>query len=266
MFKKLFLSLIAAFLGRAAVAAKPAAVPANSEDFDLYLLVGQSNMAGRGIPTDADRQPASRVLVFNKSDEWARQGEPIHFDKSMVGVGPGFAFGKLMAQKYPTKTIGLIPCAVGGTPIERWKPGADLFEAAVRRAKLAMERGRLKGILWHQGEASSDKQKTASIYASELCQVVEGFRKALDTPNAPFIVGRLGEYLYTRSGNKSPFAYMVNEQIDTLPSLVPNTAVVSSKGLMHNGDELHFDADSQREFGKRYFETFVLLTEKARIK
>jgi hypothetical protein len=33
---------------------------------------------------------------------------------------------------------------------------------------------------------------------------------------------------------------------------VPFTACVRSTGLMHNGDEVHFDGKSQRELGKRY--------------
>lgn len=229
-------------------------------DFDLYLLVGQSNMAGRGVPTDADRLPVPRILVFDKHDSWASQGEPVHFDKLQAGVGPGFTFARLMADHCPGKTIGLIPCAVGGTGIERWLPGADLFEQAVRRVRLAMPFGRLKGILWHQGEAQSGEKDKASVYASQLLQVAQGFRRALDAPEVPFIAGELGEYLYTRSNGKSPFARLVNEQIDTLPSLLPHSAVVPSHGLKDKGDELHFDADSQREFGKRYFETFIKLT------
>ncbi len=231
-----------------------------SSHFDLYLLAGQSNMAGRGIPTDTDRLSAPRVLVFDKHDAWASQGEPIHFDKPQAGVGPGFTFARLMAGRYPEKTIGLVPCAVGGTGIERWLPGADLFENAVRRARLAMVSGRLRGIFWHQGEAQSGEEVMASIYASQLLEVALGFRKALDSPDVPFVAGELGEYLYVRSNGKSPFARLVNQQINTLPSLLPYSAVVPSHGLKDKGDELHFDADSQREFGKRYFEVFIKLT------
>ncbi|MDB4433396.1 sialate O-acetylesterase, partial [bacterium] len=36
------------------------------------------------------------------------------------------------------------------------------------------------------------------------------------------------------------------------PPLVPATAVVSSRGLAHKGDRLHFDAESLRELGRRY--------------
>lgn len=221
---------------------------------DLYLLAGQSNMAGRGHVTEADRQPDPRVLVLNKDNIWVSQGEPIHFDKpEMVGVGPGFTFAKLAADQSPGKTIGLIPCAVGGTPISRWQPGADLYEQALARAKIALKDGRLKGILWHQGEAESDDETKAHAYAKDLAAVARGFRRELNAPDAPFIAGELGEFLYTRTGKTSPYARVVNEQINSLPSLIPNAAIVSSAGLGHKGDELHFSAEAQKELGRRYF-------------
>ena len=119
-----------------AAAGNTAAVPDKSR-FDLYLLVGQSNMAGRGTVSPEDALPAERVLVFDRNEAWVNKGEPVHFDKPEAGVGLGFAFAKLAAARSPQATIGLIPCAVGGTPISRWKPGGDLYEEAVRRAKIA---------------------------------------------------------------------------------------------------------------------------------
>ncbi|RRJ95977.1 sialate O-acetylesterase [Opitutaceae bacterium TAV4] len=247
----------------------PSVTPPAADRFDLYLLVGQSNMAGRGKLTPADRAPDPRVLVLGKDDQWVRQGEPLHFDKKEAGVGLGFTFAKRMADRSPGVVIGLIPCAVGGTPQSRWMPGSDgkaggdLYEAAVRRAKIAQQAGRLKGILWHQGESECGSLTKAQAYAEGLALIVAGFRRDLNVPDAPFVAGELGEFLYTRSGGKSPYAKIVNEQIDRLPTLVPGTAVVSSAGLAHKGDELHFDADAQREFGRRYFEAMAELQKKA---
>ena len=227
---------------------------------DLYLLVGQSNMAGRGTVSETDRKADPRILVLNKENTWVSQGEPIHFDKpEIAGVGPGFTFAKLMADKSPGTTIGLIPCAVGGTPISRWKPGADLYEQALARAKIALKSGHLKGILWHQGEAECDNEGRARAYAKNLTAVATGFRRDLNAPDVPFIAGELGEFLYTRTGNKDPYSRVVNEQIDSLPTLLPHSAVVSSAGLAHKGDELHFSAEAQREFGRRYFEALQSL-------
>ena len=47
------------------------------EKLDLYLLIGQSNMAGRGVPEGEDMQPDARVLVFTASRAWQLAAEPI---------------------------------------------------------------------------------------------------------------------------------------------------------------------------------------------
>jgi hypothetical protein len=45
---------------------------------------------------------------------------------------------------------------------------------------------------------------------------------------------------------------MVDKAHRELPGRVKGTAYVSSEGLMHKGDKLHFDAASYRELGRRY--------------
>src|SRR4051794_5233593 len=92
--------------------------------FHLYLLVGQSNMAGRGKVEKEDQTPHARVLVLNKDDAWVPAADPLHFDKRSAGVGPGLTFGKVLAEADPGVTIGLIPCAAGGSPITVWEKGA----------------------------------------------------------------------------------------------------------------------------------------------
>jgi hypothetical protein len=233
-------------------AADKAALP-DPANLELYLLMGQSNMAGRGKVEDQDRTPHPRVIVFTLSNQWEVAVEPITRDKpKLLGVGPGLAFGKAMAEAHPQMTIGLVPCAVGGTPLSRWQKGGDLYSNAVVRAKLAMQVGTIKGVLWHQGESDSGTQKNAESYGQRLGQMIRDLRRDLGTPDLPFIAGQLGEYLYDRSTNKPAFHRVVNTAIEQLPKQVPASGYVPSKGLNHKGDVLHFDAASQRELGKRY--------------
>lgn len=219
----------------------------------LFLLIGQSNMAGRGALEAQDVAPHPRVLVLNKDNQWASQGEPLHFDKPQIaGVGPGFVFAKRVAEQNPSVTIGLIPCAVGGTPLERWEPHGDLYEQALVRAKIAQKDGVLKGILWHQGEGDSGNAAAADSYGERLARMIHSLRAALAEPEVPFVAGKLGAFLLTRDPNPSPFAHVVNAALEALPEHVPWTGCADSAGLDHNGDQLHFNAAAQREFGNRY--------------
>ena len=73
-----------------------------SAQFDLYILAGQSNMAGRGKLTDSLKALRDdRVWMLTKDLTWVVARHPIHFDKpAVVGVGPGLAFGIEMANAF----------------------------------------------------------------------------------------------------------------------------------------------------------------------
>ncbi len=81
-------------------------------------------MAGRGKVKKEDTTPHPRVFALNTDDHWVAAVEPLHFDKPNAGVGPGLAFGKTLADALKDATIGLIPCAAGGSPIRVWKKDA----------------------------------------------------------------------------------------------------------------------------------------------
>jgi hypothetical protein len=249
----------------ARAASAGAAVPPK-EKFHLFLLVGQSNMAGRGAITPDDKKPDPRVLMLNQAGEWVPAVDPLHFDKpGAAGVGLGRSFGLQIAEANPGVTIGLIPCAVGGSPIDTWKPGvfyhatkSHPWDDAVRRARLALQSGTLKGILWHQGESDSSRE-LAPTYETKLHALIARFRAELGVPNVPFIVGQLGKF---EDSPWSEFKAMVDRAHRELPGNVPHTAFVSAEGLKHKGDKVHFDADSYREFGRRYADAYLKLAHK----
>lgn len=248
----------------AAPAAEPVKLPAK-EKFHLYLLVGQSNMAGRGKVEAGDKKPVANLLMLNKDNQWVPAVDPLHFDKPAAGVGLGRTFGMEVLAADPTVTIGLIPCAQGGSPISTWVPGAYFdqtkshpWDDAIKRAKKAQESGVIHGILWHQGEGDSN-EKAAPVYAGKLKALVEAFRKELNT-DAPFIVGQLGKF---QKGKWTPSHDVVDKAHRELPQQVPNAAFVSAEGLTANSDNLHFDTKSQREFGKRYAAAYFQLLKAA---
>lgn len=243
-----FLSMTASAETNSAVKLPP------KQKLKIYLLMGQSNMAGRGEVEEPDKTPHPRVLAFNRSNEWELAVEPVNRGepKKNPGVGPGLAFGKAMAEANPDMTIGLVPCALGGTPLKRWESGADLYSNAVARAKAASEFGEISGILWHQGEGDSLAKTDAETYGERLAKMIGDIRADLKQPHLPFIVGQIGEFNYDRAGNPLPFARDVNEALANLPNKVQFTSCVMSKGLGHKGDELHFSSEAQRELGKRY--------------
>ncbi|MEN9908666.1 MAG: hypothetical protein RLZZ540_1815 [Bacteroidota bacterium] len=219
----------------------------SSKPMEVYLLIGQSNMAGRGAIDAESEKTSENILMLDKTNNWIIAKDPLHFDKSSAGVGPGLSFAQAMLEGQKKIKIGLIPCAWGGSPIKVWSPGAKYFEnfpydEAIARVKIAMQKGELKGILWHQGESDNDAGRS-KVYLQKLKELIANLRRDLNAPNLPFIAGEIGRF------NKENY---INPIVNTLPNEVGNTAVVSSEDLVDGGDHLHFNAASARELGKRY--------------
>ncbi len=229
-----------------------------AQDMDLFLLIGQSNMAGRGVVEPVDTTPHPRVFTLTKEETWAPAIEPIHFDRpDRLGTGLGRNFAITLANLAPARKIGLIPAAMGGSALDEWKPGGKLYSDALRRARTAMKSGRLRAILWHQGEADSNNLDLIRSYQTRWLAVMASLRAELG--DVPIVVGELGHFLYVRSKKDYPMARLINEQLALLAVNGHRVAFVSSAGLAHKGDELHFDSPSLREFGRRYAHAFLML-------
>ena len=232
-----------------------AAALAREAPTDIYLLIGQSNMAGRGATNAANRISPERVFKFTRDGKWTEGVEPIHFDRPNVGAGPGLAFGRAMADAKPTVEIGLVPCAVGGSPLSRWEPGGDLYSNAVERTRAALATGgSLRGILWHQGEADSWKRGNAESYARRLTHMVTQLRADLGVKYVPFIAGEVGAHYgasIEKRGGKS-FVDEVNRQMKSAVAKLPAAGWVSVKGLGPGPDGIHFTTESSYELGRRY--------------
>lgn len=215
-------------------------------ELDLFLLAGQSNMAGRGEIEEQDRVSIEGVFGLNKDLAWGPAVDPLHWDKPIAAVGLGRSFAATLQKYGAARQVGLIPAAFGGTSLEEWKVGGKLFTDAIARARAAAPAGRFRGILWHQGEAESAKEETARTYGARFAVIAAALRAELGAPDLPLVVGQLGGFY------KGQFAPVVNEQLATAPLWMKHTAFVSSAGLGHKGDEVHFDATGLRELGRRY--------------
>lgn len=226
---------------------------------EIYILMGQSNMAGRGPLTAENRTWGTNSLkVLNENLQWVDAHHPLHFDKpSMVGVGPGLSFGIEMAQINPKIEIGLVPTAVGGTSIDSWFPGVKdkatgkyPYDDAEKRIIEAMKFGDIKGVIWHQGESDSDPEKLA-LYLPKLKTLIERVRTLVGNDKLPFIAGELGQF--------SDKFRNFNIEIHKLNDEVLYTAVVSSTDLKDKGDKLHFDSASAKIIGERYAQSMIAL-------
>ena len=98
----------------------------DAKDLDLYLLIGQSNMAGRGKLTAENRVGSERIYKLDAQGKWQQAEEPIHFDKKVAGAGLAASFARMVADKDRNdKILARIPAGRWGTPDD--VKGAVLF-------------------------------------------------------------------------------------------------------------------------------------------
>lgn len=243
------------------LAALPCTYAQKKAKKDLFLLIGQSNMAGRGqLDSATVHFRSNKVLMIDSTNTWTIAKHPIHFDKpKAVGVGLALTFSERVAEAFPHSTIGLIPCAVGGSGISDWQPtvrhqqtGIYAYDAMMARTKAARKSGKIRAVLWHQGENDSNELRI-SDYEEKLITFFNNLRKELKLRKQPIIVATMADFYVA----KNPVAAQANAIIKSLPSKLPNMYVVDASDLTHNGDQVHFGSASLEELGYRYADKYL---------
>lgn len=247
---------------------EPGVAPPAADRFYVFLLTGQSNMAGRGVVEAEDRVGDPRILAWQPDGRWIVARDPLHIDKpNVVGVGPGLAFARALLPSLPEgAVIGLIPAAYGGSPISawhkdysgdtRWDDGATYYQRALDAARDAARVGRLAGVLWNQGESDAGRARSdaGEGYLRSLGELIHHLRTDLNAPELPFVAATLGPW---RAQNAREF----NAAVLRLPERVPHTATVNTLApsvveQLRNkpNDPPHYDSPSARLLGRLYAE------------
>jgi hypothetical protein len=190
-----------------------------------------------------------------------------------TGLTPVDYFGRTLLANLPANVkIGVINVSVGGCKIElfdksnyqtytasapNWMLGmlkeydGNPYGRLVEMAKLAQKDGVIKGILLHQGESNTGDTtwpaKVSMVYKNLLSDL------QLNAQNVPLLAG---EVVHAEQGG---VCAGMNAIINQLPAVIPTAHVISSKGCTDSPDNLHFNAEGYREFGKRYAETMLAL-------
>lgn len=225
----------------------------------IFILSGQSNMAGRGgIITETQHhhrrkhwdgvvppecRPHPSILRLTAHLSWEEARDPLHSDidtGKACGLGPGMAFANAVRERVGG-TLGLVPCAVGGTAIKEWARGEKLYESMVKRAKAAVaDGGEIKAVLWYQGESDTLTAEDAAAYQGRMEKLISDLREDLKLPLLPIIQVALA------SGDEK---YIEKVRAVQLGMKAPNLVCVDAKGLKLNSDNLHLTTESQVQLG-----------------
>ncbi|XP_010556429.1 PREDICTED: probable carbohydrate esterase At4g34215 [Tarenaya hassleriana] len=239
-------------------------VPGN---VSIFILAGQSNMAGRGgifngtaawdgvVPPES--RPSPRILRLTAKLTWEMAQEPLHADIDVTktnGIGPGMPFANRILDSDPRLgPVGLVPCAIGGTSISQWQKGESLYEETVRRAAMATATangGSYKAVLWYQGESDTVDPEESELYKQRLIKFFTDLRSDLRDPNLPIIQVAL-------ASGEGPYLEAVREA--QLETDLKNVHCVDAKGLRLEPDGLHLTTSAQVRLGGMMADAFLAI-------
>ncbi|KAF5444887.1 hypothetical protein F2P56_033979 [Juglans regia] len=242
-------------------------MPGELKPKNIFLLVGESNMAGRGgvyhdtktnllkwdgkVPPQCTPTPNILTLSLNKTWEIAR--DPLHKEIDNLktcGVGPGMPFSNQILAKHPNfGVIGLVPCAIGGTKIENWQKGTHLYNQLVSRARAARQSsgGNIRALLWYQGESDCGEWDSR-LYFGRLEKFINNIRHDLDSPDLPIL-------MVIVSSGQGKFLKLV--RYAQLRINLKNVVHVDSMGSTFLADHLHLDTKSAVRIGQKLSESFL---------
>jgi hypothetical protein len=240
---------------------------------DLWGIAGQSNAAGTGAGI-AEDTPELGVHLFANDETWklashpledaTRTLHPITITGIYHGHSPWLAFGKRLQRRlgYP---IGLIPTALGGSPLKRWNPeesgGGDLYRNLLDM--VAKAGGRIRGVVWYQGESDCNPV-SATTYLDRFCGFVRSLRRDLGDPNLPFITAQLNRTT-TPDCRRSPAPAnavkaeahrawsMIREAQRQAATVLPRVFIVPTLDLGLS-DNIHTVAPAELVLGERFAE------------
>src|SRR5690606_33629726 len=171
---------------------------------DIWIIAGQSNASGYGRKQYED-MPEIGLHMLRQTGDWALATHPLNDSTDTVfpasretyncGHSPFLQFARVLKRELH-HPIALLPAALGGSPLEAWHPGSGPLFANLK-SMVAAAGGRVKGMVWFQGETDA-KQGRAEDYLERFLVSAAGWREALAHPGLPIVTVQLSRYKSAR--------------------------------------------------------------------
>ena len=229
----------------------------------VFILAGQSNMAGQGIA--AELAPAYRRVPANVEYYYNGYKTPLNRFKHF---GPEIGFAHEISRRFPNTKIKLIKFAVGGTSLFAWAPrwnpakasstgnasAGPLFKKLIKTVNIQFngKNAKLAGILWMQGEADAKYLPAAKQYAGNLNRFINALRSKLHSPNALFIMGSVNPPLAL-----FPSTPIVQKAQQVSARRIRNLRLIKTDDLGKRSDHVHYNTSGQIELGKRFARAYL---------
>lgn len=218
---------------------------ASSNATKTFLLLGQSNMAGRGnvaeLAPHLKRLPANiTFFLHGKAVDIARQPK----------FGPEVSLAHELAKMYPNKKINLVKFAPGGSMMRDWLRGRPHYQTMNKMLGRIRKNHTLdiSAVLWMHGERDTKSMSTAGSYQKDLARFIQTLRQDKNKPNLPFVIAQIS---VPEAFRPAEIKTVKKAQQDTARSL-PSVQVFSTEQLSKRSDQTHYDTSGQIKLGQLF--------------
>lgn len=236
----------------------------------VFLLGGQSNMAGKGKSKDLQapyNEPFKKIKIWGgKKIKWATLS-PTVFSYRRGQFGPEVSFGHAIAKAFPDEEIRLVKYALDGTALYNdWSPEVKgrpykSFMSLSKQALADLDSSKVNyeiaGMLWLQGESDAAENK-AEAYEKNLTKFIAHMRTEFITPDMPFIIARVRSHY----GGKTGQAKIVRDAQVNIAKADKSVHWFDTDdcSMLNAG---HYNAAGLIEIGKRFAATFQKVASNA---
>jgi len=231
---------------------------------DIWVIAGQSNASGTGLGF-ADDPPTLGVHLFGNDEGWHLACHPLEdathslHPITVHGVfqahSPWLAFGRRLQARLG-HPIGLIPTALGGSPLALWEPAQDGPLYANMRAMIRAAGGRVRGMVWYQGESDGNPAAVAT-YGERFKRFVATLRDDLGDPAFPVLCAQLGRVVAPGDAQRAESWTRLRELQRQLADELDNVWLIPAIDLPLS-DEIHLSAASNVLLGERFAEQALI--------
>ena len=251
-------------------------------EIHLFVAAGQSNMSGRGTPVGSEYDVVDqRILQYGAKEQRIVPGTvPLDMRDISSGLSPATVFAREYLKNQPAHvSVLLVPAAHGGTgftttgenpppsgytyvagggcwqvtdhgPVNLYKEMVAQTQAAIARStEMFGTAPKLKGLLWHQGEADSARLNETE-YASYFDALVTGLRTSISAPNLPVIVGEMSPDWTARN---TVAAGVMAAHVQTPARFEYAGFAYGPANTGKHGDDVHYSREGIKRLGRSMF-------------
>ena len=209
---------------------------------EVFVAAGQSNSTNSG---EEKLRPASGMVATFSGDTWRPADDPqpgTHDSSSKGSFYPPLGDALVRRFKVP---VAFAVTGHGGTSVEQWHPGGELFTWMQTRILQLGPQG-FRAVLWHQGEA--DAATPQAEYHARLKTIIGQSNRQAGW-SFPWIVAQVGA-----SGTRQAKEQLCAEGV-AVPG--PDTDLLRGENRGAGGKDVHFSRIGLIHHGEAWAEKII---------